>query len=152
MNKILYWSRNWQEIMLGGIRVVAAFCLLGAEVSVRADSNVDSGPSLGPKSASSAQQANAIVGKMRLMLGEFSADGFKVNANAGEKSTWVYVWGVNDADIWSKVEKRLVEEKRRHGWRMIYVQFLEKEVWEDLGNGSVRRGKERVLKTFLLEK
>ncbi|WP_265596016.1 hypothetical protein [Verrucomicrobium sp. BvORR106] len=108
-------------------------------------------PQMGFKSAASNEERRAVFGFTKLILDDLSDTGFKVGANAGENSIWLYIYGVNDSAIWPKVAERLAEEKKKQGWRTIYIQFFEKEVWEDLGNGNSRRGEERLLKAFLLE-
>lgn len=108
-------------------------------------------PQMGFKSAASARERKKAWGFTKRTLEDLSATASNVGANAGESSIWLYIYGVKDSAIWTKVAERLAEEKQKQGWRTIYVQFFEKEVWEDLGNGSFRRGEERLLKAFLLE-
>lgn len=131
--------------------LIAALSLTLAGATANADTSEVRKPQMGFKSAASAKESNEVVVVTRRTLEDLSASGLKVGANAGERSIWLYIYGVKDSTIWPKVAERLAEAKKKQGWRAIYIQFFEKEVWEDLGNGNSRRGEERLLKAFLLE-
>lgn len=131
--------------------LIAALSLSLTVNTTTADTSEVKKPQMGFKSAASAKESNEVVVVTRRTLEDLSTTGFKVGANAGENSIWLYIYGVKESAIWPKVAERLAEEKKKQGWKTIYIQFFEKEVWEDLGNGNSRRGEERLLKAFLLE-
>ncbi len=108
-------------------------------------------PPLGFPSAAAADQRLAITKEAKTILGTLTDADFKVYGRSGEQSNWIVVYRVADREVWRKCVALLAERKKEQGWRKIHIQFMEDEMWIDLGNGTRRRGEERQLGSFLIE-
>lgn len=108
-------------------------------------------PPLGFPSAAAADQRLAITKEAKAILGTLTDADFKVYGRSGEQSNWIAVYRVADREVWRKCAELLAERKKEQGWRKIHIQFMDDEVWIDLGSGTRRRGEERQLGSFLIE-
>lgn len=138
-------GRPWRPIL------IAAFSLtLTGNIAMVVAGEVTK-PPLGFPSAAAADQRLAITKEAKAILGTLTDADFKVYGRSGEQSNWIAVYRVADREVWRKCAELLAERKKEQGWRKIHIQFMDDEVWIDLGSGTRRRGEERQLGSFLIE-
>lgn len=98
---------------------------------------------LGMKSADSASEAN-LIAKIAAKYLEKDLEA-KIYAKAGENAVLLTVYGVESRVTQERLVGLIGTEQLREGWRKIYVEFREREVWIERPNGVKERGDERLL-------